>query len=88
VLVLIEQHELINDNSPKASSCERCKPFTSIWVRHSKTFLNKPLNGSAACRKATLLIEERTQLLREKVILVEKGQQGTGCVEAANNHDD
>jgi len=34
--------------TPNASSSEHRKPFTGIWVRHSNTFLNNPLNGSMA----------------------------------------
>ena len=48
MLILIAQHELIDDHGAQCQQRERCKPLTGILTRHSKTFLNKPLKGSMA----------------------------------------
>ncbi len=44
--VLVEQHELIDENCPQRQQLRTVQPFHRQLRRHSKTFLNRPLNGS------------------------------------------
>lgn len=48
VLMLIEQHQLVNDNRTQRQQLRAPQAFHRHLRAHAKTFLNKPLNGSMA----------------------------------------
>jgi hypothetical protein len=73
---------------PRPQQCDYVTPKTPNQPGQALRQYGEPTFPRPAAWKAAMFPQQGTQLLWERVILVQKRQQGIGGREAADNHHD